>query len=118
LVLQKDPQHAWVILLHHHVVEHPGESISLRERIGLALVNAPDVLAALAPHAARILVLHGHRHRDWIGTYGGVTLCSAPSTALGADGADKYRGSFHVHDLAFGVGGGVRLTRTERVQVG
>jgi hypothetical protein len=63
-------------------------------------------------------VLHGHRHRDWIGTYGGVTLCSAPSTALGADGADKYRGSFHVHDLAFGAGGGVRLTRTERVQVG
>jgi hypothetical protein len=36
---------------------------------------------------------------------------------LGADGADKYRGSFHVHDLAIG-GGGVRLTRTERVYVG
>jgi 3',5'-cyclic AMP phosphodiesterase CpdA len=118
LVLQKHPQQAWMILLHHHVVEHPGEAISLRERIGLALVNAPDVLAALAPHAARILVLHGHRHRDWIGTYGGVTLCSAPSAALGADGADKYRGSFHVHDLAFGIGGGVRLTRTERVKVG
>ena len=118
LVLQQHPRHAWIILLHHHILEHPGESISLRERIGLALVNAPDVLAALAPHAARILVLHGHRHRDWIGTYRGVTLCSAPSAALGADAADKYRGSFHVHDLAVGVGGGVRLTRTERVRVG
>jgi hypothetical protein len=118
LVLRQHPHHAWLILLHHHVVEHPAEAVSLRERIGLALVNAPDVLAALAPHAARILVLHGHRHRDWIGTYGGVTLCSAPSAALGADGADKYRGSFHVHDLAVGAGGGVRLTRTERVRVG
>jgi hypothetical protein len=82
------------------------------------LINASDLLAALAPHAARILVLHGHRHRDWIGAYGDVVLCSAPSTSLGADGADKYRGSFHVHDLALSAGGGVRLTRTERVKVG
>jgi aminobenzoyl-glutamate transport protein len=43
---------------------------------------------------------------------------SWPSAALGADGADKYRGSFHVHDLAVGAGGGVRLTHTERVRVG
>ena len=117
LVLQNHPHHAWIILLHHHVVEHPGDSISLHERIGLTLVNAPDILAALAPHASRILVLHGHRHRDWIGAYGDVMLCSAPSVALGADAADKYRGSFHVHELAFGVGGGVQLTRTERVKV-
>jgi 3',5'-cyclic AMP phosphodiesterase CpdA len=117
LVLEKHPRHAWIILLHHHVVEHPGDSISMRERIGLALVNAPDVMAALAPHASRIVVLHGHRHRDWIGTYGDVVLCSAPSTALGTDGADKYRGSFHLHELAFGSGGSVRLTRTERVRV-
>jgi 3',5'-cyclic AMP phosphodiesterase CpdA len=117
LVLRNHPQHAWIILLHHHVVEHPGDSISLRERIGLALVNAPDVLAALAPHAARVIVLHGHRHRDWIGAYGEVNLCSAPSVALGADAADKYRGSFHVHELAFGAGGSVQLTRTERVKV-
>jgi hypothetical protein len=118
LILEKNPRHAWIILLHHHIVEHPGDVISLRERIGLALVNAPDVLAVLAPHAARILVLHGHRHRDWIGAYGEVALCSAPSAALGADGAEKYRGSFHVHDLAVDAGGGVRLTRTERVRVG
>ena len=29
LILQKNPRHAWIILLHHHVVEHPGDSISL-----------------------------------------------------------------------------------------
>ena len=92
-------------------------SVSLRDRIGLALVNAPAVLATIAPHASRIVVLHGHRHRDWIGAWGDVVLCSAPSAALGADRADKYRGSFHIHDLAVGAGGSVRLATTERVRV-
>jgi aminobenzoyl-glutamate transport protein len=27
LVLQTHPRHAWIILLHHHVVEHPGEVV-------------------------------------------------------------------------------------------
>ncbi len=117
LVLQNNRHQAWIILLHHHVVEYPVPSVSLRDRIGLALVNAPAVLAAIAPHASRILVLHGHRHRDWIGTCGDVVLCSAPSATLGADRADKYRGSFHVHDLAIGTGGSIRLMKTERVRV-
>ena len=99
LVLRNNPHQAWIILLHHHVVEYPVPSVSLRDRIGLALVNAPAVLATIAPHASRIVVLHGHRHRDWIGAWGDVVLCSAPSAALGADRADKYRGSFHIHDL-------------------
>ena len=30
---------------------------------------------------------------------------------------EKYRGSFHVHELAFGADGGIRLTTTERVKV-
>ena len=118
LVLQRHPRHAWIILLHRHILEHPGESISLRVRIGLALVNALGLLGTLILHAARIIVLHGHRHWDWIGAYGDVVLGSAPSAALGADAADKYCGSFHVHDFTFGVGGRVRPTRTERVGVG
>jgi hypothetical protein len=118
LVLQRHPRHARIILPHCHILEYPGESISLRVRIGLALVNALGLLATLVPHAARILVLHGHRHWDWLGAYGDVVLGSAPSAALGADAAHKYCRSFHVHDLTFGVGGGVRPTRTERVGVG
>ena len=117
-ILRNSPGRAWIILLHHQVVEYPVASISLRYRIGLALVNAPDVLAAIVPYAARILVLHGHRHTDWIGTCGDVVLCSAPSVSLGSShGEEKYRGSFHIHDLAFGAGGDIRLTTTERVQV-
>ena len=92
-------------------------SISLTDRIGLALVNAPDVLAAIAPHASRCLVLHGHRHRDWIGTCQDVVLCSAPSVTMGSQEDETYRGSFHVHEFAIGADGGIRLTATERVKV-
>ena len=117
-ILQNSPRRAWMILLHHQVVEYPVASISLRYRIGLALVNAPDVLAAIAPYASRILILHGHRHTDWIGTCGNVVLCSAPSVSLGSShGEEKYRGSFHIHDVTFGADGGIRLATTQRVKV-
>ena len=117
-ILQNSPRRAWMILLHHQVVEYPVASISLRYRIGLALVNAPDVLAAIAPYASRILILHGHRHTDWIGTCGNVVLCSAPSVSLGSShGEEKYRGSFHIHDVTFGAEGGIRLATTQRVKV-
>jgi len=115
-ILRSSPSSAWLILLHHQVVEYPVASISLTDRIGLALVNAPDVLAAIAPHASRCLVLHGHRHRDWIGTCQGVVLCSAPSVTMGSQW-EKTRGSFHIHEFATGPGGGIRLTATERVSV-
>jgi 3',5'-cyclic AMP phosphodiesterase CpdA len=117
-ILRSSPAQAWMIVLHHQVVEYPLACIGLRDRIGLALVNAADVLASIAPHASRILVLHGHRHRDWIGTYGKVVLCSAPSVTLGAYGADMYRGSFHLHQVAIGADGSIDLATIERVKVG
>ncbi len=115
--LLRNTGNPWLILLHHQVVEYPVASISLRERIGLALVNAPDLLAAISAHSQRIIVMHGHRHKDWIGVYGNVVLCSAPSASLGGDSGDGYRGCFHVHQLAVDTDGGIRLTATERVQV-
>jgi hypothetical protein len=99
LILQ-NTRHPWLILLHHQVVEYPSVSVSRRERIDLALINAQDLIAVLAPHARRVVVLHSHRHRDWIGVCGDIVLGSAPWTSLGADGVDKYRGSFHIHQLS------------------
>ena len=49
----------WLILLHHHLVEYPIPSLGLKERIGVALVNAPDVLKAMASSRSPIIVLHG-----------------------------------------------------------
>jgi hypothetical protein len=106
-ILRGFPQVPWLILLHHQVVEYPAPSICLTDRIGLALVNAPDVLDAVAQHSARCAILHGHRHRDWIGTCSGVVLCSAPSVTLD--------GTFFIHELATGPGS-LRLTATRRVQ--
>jgi hypothetical protein len=118
LLLQNSPGCAWMILLHHQVVEYPVASISMRDRISLALINAPDVLAAIAPYASRVLIFHGHRHRDWIGTCGDVVLCSAPSVVLGSkEEKEKYRGSFHVHNVALGDDKSMRLATTERVRV-
>jgi 3',5'-cyclic AMP phosphodiesterase CpdA len=116
-LLRATPEEPWLVLLHHQVVEYPVASISLRERIGLALVNAPDLIAALAPHSARALVLHGHRHRDWIGVCGGIVLCSAPSATLGVEEADDYRGSFRVDEFAVAAGGAMHLAATERISV-
>jgi Calcineurin-like phosphoesterase len=112
----RNTRHPWLVLLHHQIVEYPRVSVSLRERIGLALINAPELVAVLAPHARRVIVLHGHRHRDWIGACANIVLCSAPSASLGADGLDKYRGSFHIHHLSVAAEG-LQLTATERVRV-
>jgi hypothetical protein len=103
------PQTPWLIALHHQVVEYPSPSIPLTDRVGLALVNAPDVLDVVAMHSSRCVILHGHRHRDWIGTCSGVVLCSAPSLTLG--------GNFFIHELETGPGS-LRLRATRRVPAG
>jgi predicted phosphodiesterase len=116
-IFRNSPAAGWLILLHHQVVEYPITSIRLRDRIGLALINAPDVLAAIAPYAHLTIVLHGHRHRDWIGTCSGVILCSAPSTTLESYDSERYQRSFHIHELDTSSRGSVRLITTERVGV-
>jgi hypothetical protein len=80
-------------------------------------MNATDLLSAIAPHASRVVIYHGHRHHDWIGTKGDVVLCSAPSVTLGSVGPNRNRGSFHVNQLALVGGGAVRLTSSEHVMV-
>jgi 3',5'-cyclic AMP phosphodiesterase CpdA len=115
-ILNASPHRAWIILLHHHVVEYPVRSVKLADRIALSLMNASDVMSAIARHASRVVIFHGHRHHDWIGTSGGVVLCSAPSVALGSVGPELYKGSFHVNELVL-TGGGLRLASSERVRV-
>lgn len=95
-------------------MEYPVPGISLSDRIGLALMNAAALLAVIAPHAPRTLILHGHRHVDWVGRTGATVLCSAPSVTLGPE---KCRGRFAIHEFALGTDGSIQLTANERVKV-
>src|SRR5215467_6929762 len=113
-VLNGSPQSAWLILLHHQVVEYPVLGISLSDRIGLALMNGPDLLAAITPHAGRTVILHGHRHVDWVGITGETVVCSAPSVTLGME---RYRGRFSIHEFAVSSAGKVELTANQRVKI-
>jgi len=113
-VLNGSHQGAWLILLHHQVVEYPVLGINLRDRIGLALMNAPDLLAVIAPQSARTVILHGHRHIDWVGITGEMVVCSAPSVTLGME---QYRGRFSIHEFSVSPTGRIQITANERVKV-
>jgi 3',5'-cyclic AMP phosphodiesterase CpdA len=117
LILRNSTDTASIILLHHQLIEYPGTSVGLRDRIGLALINAPDVLAAIAPHASRVMVLHGHRHWDWIGACANLTLCSAPSVSLGSYNKCDRRGGFYIYQAAVGASGVIQLMAFDRVSV-
>jgi hypothetical protein len=115
IVLEQYPRAQWIVALHHHVIEYPQPAKALSERIGTALINGTWFLRRLQTFAGRIVVVHGHRHIDWIGECGGVLILSAPSPVMnGSDGVDTY---FYVHTLAVGTDGQLRLLEPERVVV-
>ena len=109
------PQARWVVMLHHHLVEYPRPGAPLADRIGTALVNGHWVLQRLRRAAPRIVVLHGHRHFDWMGRCGGLRILSAPSPVMGApDSAARH---FWLHALRPAADGGLALLAPRRVDV-
>jgi hypothetical protein len=109
------PRARWIIALHHHLVEYPTSMAALSERIGTALVNGSWFVRKLKPFATRTVVMHGHRHIDWIGVCGELKIVSAPSPVMGA----KNEGTtyFLIHTLAAGADGRVLLLEPERVDI-
>lgn len=102
-VFAEFPSARWLVLLHHHVVEYPRLGVPFADRIGTALVNGHWVLGRLRRHAARMIVLHGHRHFDWMGCCGGVRILSAASPVMG--GRDDESRQLRIHALHRGAGG-------------
>jgi len=110
------PQASWIVALHHHVVEYPKLTKLLSERIGTALVNGNWFMRRLQALGGRAVLMHGHRHIDWIGRCAGLSIVSAPSPVMdAADNADTY---FYIHSLALREDGALALFRPERVDVG
>jgi hypothetical protein len=108
------PAARWIVALHHHVVEYPMPVKAFSERIGTALINGSWFVRRLEALAGRAVVMHGHRHIDWIGACGAIKILSAPSPVMGAtDDAPSY---FYIHAVAAGAGH-LRLLPPERIEI-
>jgi hypothetical protein len=110
------PQACWIVALHHHVVEYPTRTKLLSERIGTALVNGNWFIRRLKPLGGRAVLMHGHRHIDWIGHCAGLSIISAPSPVM--DATDDVGTYFYIHSLARQENGALAMFRPERVNVG
>ena len=109
------PQACWIVALHHHVVEYPWAAKALSERVGTALINGNWFVRSLAPLAGRAILMHGHRHIDWIGHIAGLPIVSAPSPVM--EVTDDKDTAFYIHTLAVGADGKLKLLRPERIVV-
>lgn len=61
------------------------------------------------------VLMHGHRHIDWIGRCAGLVVVSAPSPVMEA--TDEQTTGFYIHTLAIGTDGKLKLLAPERIGV-
>jgi len=106
---------SWIIALHHHIVEHPKLGHSLAERIGTTLINGNWFTRHLLGAGRRALVMHGHRHIDWMGECGDLLILSAPSSTMPAKGRDDVY--FYVHTVGVDASGRIGIAPPQRVDV-
>ncbi|MCB1443170.1 MAG: metallophosphoesterase [Methyloceanibacter sp.] len=107
------PGACWIVALHHHVIEYPWAAKALSERIGTALINGNWFIRKMRPLADRILLMHGHRHVDWIGECAELRIVSAPSPVMEA--TNDMPTAFYIHTLAIDGEGCLKLRRPERI---
>jgi hypothetical protein len=106
---------AWIVALHHHLMEYPWAAKALSMRIGTALINGNWFVRSLAPLTGRAVLMHGHRHVDWIGECAGLPIISAPSPLM--EVTDDKDTAFYIHTLAIDADGKLRLLTPERIVV-
>ena len=109
------PGACWVIALHHHVVEYPWAAKALSERIGTALINGNWFVRSMQSLAGRAILMHGHRHIDWMGHIAGLPIVSAPSPVM--EVTDEKDTACYIHTLTIDAGGRLRLLQPERIVV-
>src|SRR5208283_2103693 len=109
------PRACWIEPQHHHGTEYPTPVKALSERIGTALINGSWFVRRLRRLADHVVIMHGHRHVDWIGECGGVLIVSAPSPVMEA--TDCMETYFYVHNLAVAADGRLSLLEPERINV-
>jgi Calcineurin-like phosphoesterase len=115
IAIKQYPRACWIIALHHHAVEYPRPAKALSERIGTALINGNWFVRKMQPLAGKVILMHGHRHIDWIGHCAGLVVVSAPSPVM--EVTDEKPTGFYIHTLAIGADGRLRLLSPERITV-
>jgi 3',5'-cyclic AMP phosphodiesterase CpdA len=115
IALRQFPKATFVVALHHHLVEYPKRAKALSERIGTALVNGSWFVRQLQRHSRRIVVMHGHRHIDWIGRCGMLRIVSAPSPVM--ESRDQGTTYFYIHTLGVDEAGHFLLAEPEKVEL-
>lgn len=114
-VARQFPKAQWIVALHHHLVEYPTPALALSERIGTALINGSWFVRQLQRLSRRAIVMHGHRHIDWIGRCGRLVIVSAPSPVMEAREADTT--SFYIHTLGVDDRGRYLMAHPERLEI-
>ena len=112
--LDRYRQGRWIVALHHHLIEYPMPVAAFSERVGTALINGSWFQRLLQPYGDRVVVMHGHRHVDWMGACGKLKIISAPSPVMGPSDRATH---FYVHAVAARDDGSVSLLAPERVDV-
>ena len=115
LVAKQFPKARWLVALHHHVVEYPKKAKAFSERIGTALINGSWFVRQLQRLSDRMIVLHGHRHIDWIGHCGGLRILSAPSPVMESTGENTTY--FYIHTFGVDGAGQFTLLVPERIDI-
>jgi hypothetical protein len=113
--LAEYPQAVWIVALHHHIVEHPKLGNALAKRIGTTLINGNWFTRHLSGVANRVVVMHGHRHIDWMGRCGDLAILSAPSAVMAEEEGNAVY--FYVHTLVADASGRIGIAEPERVEV-
>ncbi|MDH6230378.1 hypothetical protein M2281_000950 [Mesorhizobium soli] len=114
-VAKEYPHAGWLVLLHHHAIEYPRAVKKLSVRIGTALINGNWFLRRMKAFAGRAVLMHGHRHVDWIGQCGGLLIISAPSPVMEA--TDDMATGFYIHTVAVTGGGELKLLPPEHIDL-
>ena len=114
-VLEQFPRASWILALHHHLVEYPKMATALSERIGTALINGSWLVRQLRPMSRRIVVMHGHRHIDWMGDCGSLRIVSAPSPVM--EFTNDEASCFYIHRVAISGDCRLGLLEPERIEI-
>ena len=112
-IVRQYPRANWIVALHHHVIEYPALASAFFERVGTALINGTWFVRALQRLTDHAVIMHGHRHIDWIGQCAGLPIISAPSPFMAAgNDCEPY---FYIHTLARARDGRIALLPPQRI---